>query len=431
MFLRLLRQSFRRGYARKALMAVTVAMTATLVTALIALSVDVGDKMTVEMKSYGSNIRVTPRTETMPLVIDGRDYNPLKGRDDLDEADLPRVMDIFWRNNIVGMAPRLTLAVETEDGASVTLIGTWFEHPLPLPDDAGYRTGVRAINPFWQVEGRWPDESAAREVLAGQALARRLGIMTGDSLRLADPARPQAPPLVVSVSGILATGGEEDQALVAPLALAQQMAERPGRFQSLDVSALTVPENELSRKAGRDMDELSREEYDLWYCTAYVSAIAHQIEEVIPSVSARPIWQVASGEGEVIGRIQMLLVMVSAAAVAAAAVAVAALAGTTVKERAAEIGLMKALGAAEIEIHLLFMAEAAIIGAAGGLIGLAAGFAVAQGIGWSVFGTSVEVRPVIVPVVLAIAVATVLIGSIAPARTISRLLPVKVLHGRS
>lgn len=434
MFVRLLRQSFLEGHSRKALMTLTVALTATLVTALFALSIDVGDKMAMEMKSYGSNIRVTPKSETMPLVIDGIDYNPLKGRDHLNEADLPKIKDIFWRNNIVGLAPRfalsVTLAGQGGGGPETSLIGTYFDHPVPLPDDPGYRTGVRVINPFWGVEGAWPDETSADEVLAGQELARRAGLKPGDTLVLRDAAQPDAPPRNVTVSGILTTGGDEDRALVGPLALVQQMAGRPGQMQSVDVSALTVAENDLSRKASSGSDDLTPEEYDVWYCTAYVSAIAHQIEEAIPSVSARPIWQVASGEGAVIGRIQTLLLVVSIAAVAAAAMAVAALTGTTVSERAAEIGLMKALGAAPLEIHLLFMAEAAIIGVIGGLIGLLAGFAVAQGIGWSVFGIGVEVRPIIVPVVLVISVATVLIGSIPPARAIAGLLPVEVLHGR-
>ena len=39
------------------------------------------------------------------------------------------------------------------------------------------------------------------------------------------------------------------------------------------------------------------EEYDLWYCTAYVSSIAHQLEEAISGAEVRPVWQVAASEG--------------------------------------------------------------------------------------------------------------------------------------
>ncbi|MGI6246450.1 MAG: ABC transporter permease [Pseudochelatococcus sp.] len=442
MFLRMLRQSFAGNRKRKALAAVTVALSATLITTLFALSVDVGDKMASEMKAYGSNIRVTPRTENMPLIIGGRDFNPLRGRDFIDESALPALKDIFWRHNVVGFAPRLTLPVVVIGGArslEASLIGTYFDKNVPLPDDPGYRTGVRGINPFWHVEGAWPDDEAGAGitgVLIGGGLAGRLGARVGSELTLAEPAPQaasgvvQATSGIVKVTGILATGDVEDNALVAPLGFVQKLARRPGKLQSIDVSALTVAENDLSRKASRGAEALTPEEYDVWYCTAYVSSIAHQIEEAIPGVSARPIWQVAAGEGAVIGRIQSLLFVVSVAAIAAAAMAVAALTTTTITERAGEIGLMKALGAAPWQIYLLFIGEAVIVGLIGGLIGVAAGYLMAQGVGWSVFGAGVEVRAITVPVVLATSVLTVLVGALVSSREIASLLPVEVLHGR-
>ncbi|HEY0282003.1 MAG TPA: ABC transporter permease [Rhizomicrobium sp.] len=426
-------RSLFEGRQRKILAASTVALAATLITTLFALSVDVGDKMAQEMTAYGSNIRVTPKADAVPLLIGGVDYNPLKGRDYLDEQDLPKIKDIFWRNNIIGMAPRLDLPAIMQAGgqtARATLIGTYFDHIVPLPDDESYRTGVRRINRFWQVEGKWPDEASDRQVLAGHRLAARLNIGVGAVLSLRDAGKPGAPARAVTVSGLLTSGGEEDGALLAPLGLVQGMAGLAGRVQSVDVSALTVPENDLSRKARRGSDALTSEEYDTWYCTAYVSSIAHQIEEAVTDATARPIWQVAAGEGAVIDRIQMLLLVVSAAAIAAAAMCVSALMNTTVMERAREIGLMKALGAAPWEIHLLFIGEAAIVGLIGGAVGLAAGYGVAQAVGWSIFGSAVAVRPITIPVVLAISVITVLAGSILPARAIAALLPVEVLHGR-
>lgn len=436
MFLRMLRQSFAGNRKRKALAAATVALSAALITTLFALSVDVGDKMATEMKAYGSNIRVTPRTENMPLIIGGRDFNPLRGRDFISESDLPKLKDIFWRHAIVGFAARLTLPVVAGGAgaaAEVNLIGTYFDRNVPLPDDLAYRTGVRTVSPFWRVEGAWPDDAAEEGVvgvLIGGALAQRLGAGIGSELTLADPEARNATTGIVRVTGILVTGDVEDEALVAPLGFVQQLAGRPGKIQSIDVSALTVAENDLSRKASRGAEALTPEEYDIWYCTAYVSSIAHQIEEAIAGVSARPIWQVAAGEGAVIGRIQSLLAVVSVAAIIAAAMAVAALTTTTITERAAEIGLMKALGAAPWQIYLLFIGEAVIVGLIGGIAGVVAGYLMAQGVGWSVFGTGVEVRAITVPVVLATSVLTVLVGSLISSREIAALLPVEVLHGR-
>ena len=431
MFLRMLGRSFLEGRKRKVLAATTVALAAALVTTLLNLSVDVGDKMAREMKSYGSNINVTPKSQSIPLEIGGIDFNPLKDRDYLDETELPKIKDIFWRNNIVGLAPFLKTTVEIEGGRArpVSLVGTYFDKTMPIPDDETYRTGVTATHPFWTVDGDWPDEELSTDVLVGRALAERIGVTPGSILRVRqhDGAAGWTE---YAVAGLLTTGGPEDHAIVAPLAAVQALTGLAGKVQSVSVSALTVPENELSHKARRDTDSLSTAEYDVWYCTAYVSSIAHQIEESVINASARPVWQVAAGEGAVISKIQVLMLVVSLAAFVSAAMGVSSLMNTTVMERAREIGLMKALGAKEWEIHALFLCEAAIVGAVGGVVGFAIGTGLSQAVGWAVFGSDLSFHWIAVPVVVAVAVATALAGSIVPSRGIARLMPVEVLHGR-
>ncbi len=73
------------------------------------------------------------------------------------------------------------------------------------------------------------------------------------------------------VSGILSTGGAEDDQVVAPLALAQEILGRPGAVKRVYVSALTKPEDAFAR---RDPKSLSGAIYDRWYCTPYPQAIA-------------------------------------------------------------------------------------------------------------------------------------------------------------
>lgn len=429
MFLRMLQRSFLEGRRRKLLAGLTVALSAALITTLFALSVDVGDKMAHEMKSYGANIRVVPKSETIPLEIGGIDINPLKGRDFLEEKDLPLIKDIFWRNNITGLAPFLDTAVAVDGAkAPVALIGTWFDKRLTMPDDDWFRTGVTVTNGYWKVDGAWPeDEAALPSVLVGTALATTLGVAPGKTIRL---RRGDGDWREVPIAGVLTAGGPEDGAIVAPLALVQDLTGHAGKVRSVSVRALTVPENDLSRKAHHEPQALDAAEYDVWYCTAYVSTIAHQIEEAVPNASARPVWQVAASEGAVIGKIQLLMLVVTLAALLSAAMGVSSLMHTAVMERAREIGLMKALGAAEAEIHLLFLAEAATVGAGGGLIGCAAGSGLAQAVGLAVFGAPVGLHWIAVPVVVFVSVLTALIGSIVPSRAIARLAPVEVLHGR-
>ena len=110
MFFRILGRSFFEGRKRKILAMVTIALAGMLIMTLFGITVDVGDKMARELKTYGANIRVVPKTESLSLDAAGVDYNPLQDRAFLSEDDLPKIKDIFWRNNIIGLAPFLTTA---------------------------------------------------------------------------------------------------------------------------------------------------------------------------------------------------------------------------------------------------------------------------------------------------------------------------------
>lgn len=93
----------------------------------------------------------------------------------------------------------------------------------------------------------------------------------------------------IEIKGILKTGGAEENQIVMPLAT--QLTGLEGEVQSVRVSVLTVPENDLSRKARDNVEGIDAEEYDRWYCTAYVSSISHQLQEAVSGVLVRPIWQ--------------------------------------------------------------------------------------------------------------------------------------------
>ena len=175
-----------------------------------------------------------------------------------------------------------------------------------------------------------------------------------------------------------------------PLSAVQKLLGLEGKIQSVKVSALTVPENDLSRKARANTDALDAEEYDRWYCTAYVSSISHQLEEAISGAIVRPIWQVAASEGVVIGKIQLLLAVVTLAALIAAAMGIASLMSTGIIERSKEIGLMKALGAYQWQIALLFYCEAIISALIGGTLGCIAGWGLARFIGSALFWRATE-----------------------------------------
>ncbi|TNG95127.1 ABC transporter permease [Pasteurellaceae bacterium USgator11] len=445
MLLRMLLQSWKHGLRRKFLAIFTIFLAAGLVSALLAVSIDIGDKMAKELKSYGANILIEPAAQAALPQVDQERENLLLGQDFLDEKELPNIKDIFWGNNIVGFAPQLNAPFEliSHNGQTVqqdiSVLGTFFDYPIGIPDDPDYHTGQKIISPYWQVEGQWADDSDksavempafATQALVGRQLAANANIHIGDRLQLMPFSDKPTALLQVTVSGILSSGGNEENQLVVPLQAVQNSLNLHGKVQSVKVSALTVPENDLSRKARENLETLDAEEYDRWYCTAYVSSIAHQLEEAVSGAVVRPIWQVAASEGVVIEKIQLLLAVVTLAALLASAMGIASLMTSNIIERSKEIGLMKALGADQTEINLLFYSEAALSGILGGLLGCLAGWGLSGIIGDALFGQPLSFAWIVVPCVLFLSVLIALIGTWFPAHRITKLYPIEVLYGR-
>jgi putative ABC transport system permease protein len=125
----------------------------------------------------------------------------------------------------------------------------------------------------------------------------------------------------------------------------------------------------------------------------------------------------------------LLLWIVTIAALVAAGLAVAATSATTVLERRAEVGVMKALGATNALVAGIFLAEQLMLAIAGGLLGFACGVGLARTLGKSVFGTPAPLRMVLLPIVLGIAAMVAIAGSLIPLRRAARFDPAPILRG--
>jgi putative ABC transport system permease protein len=232
----------------------------------------------------------------------------------------------------------------------------------------------------------------------------------------------------LTISGILSTGGAEDDEVVAPLALAQNLLGKPGAVRRIYVSALTKPEDDFAR---RDPKTMTPEMFERWNCSPYVQSIAYQLQGAIPHSHADQIRQVAQNEGTVLSRIKGLMLLVTLAALFASALAVSAAMATTIFERRAEVGLMKALGAGSFAVAALFFAEALLLAVIGGIAGFAAGSLLARQIGRSIFNSQISIEPVLFPIILAIAVFVTFAGSAAAIRRAVKFDPVFALRGEA
>lgn len=429
MFWRMLKKSFSKGLKGKLLAVVTIAFGASLASSMLNISLDIGDKVNRELKTYGANILVEPRVETVPLNIGGVEYNPLQGQSFLEEASLSSLKTIFWANNILSFTPYLEQPATTENQDTV-LVGTWFNKEITTPAGEKVVTGAASLKAWWKVNGQWTEDSSENQAMVGTELANKAGIKPGDNVKVLVKTPSGSKEQALKVTGVFDSGSGDDRKVFVPLALIQKLQGTTGKVSKVEVSALTTPENELARRAAKDPKALNSEEYERWYCTAYVGAITYQIEEILPGVRANAIRQVAESEGLILGKIQLLMLLLTAAALLSAALGISSLMTTKVLERSKEIGLLKALGAEGWQVSALFVAESVISGIIGGVLGYLMGLGFAQIIGQAVFGSGLSIKIMVLPIVLTLSVGVALLGSLSAIRMLVNLRPAEVLHGR-
>ncbi len=428
MFARLVRESFVRNPRRKVLTAAALVVGMAVATSTLTIALEVGDRLAREFRSLGANLLVTPQADTLPVEIGGVDYRPVDEGAYLKEADLGKLKMIFWRHNILGFTPFLDVPafVGANRPVNTTVIGTWYEHEVPVPDGTTFKTGLSSTHPSWKIQGRW-FRDGANEAVIGASLAARdpeaLAIGKNIQVRHTEAASDAS---TLVVTGVVSTGGAEDNAILVPLSFAQQFAGHSGQFRQLFVSALTKPADAFSE---RDPLKMTPTEYDRWFCSPYISSISSQIKTAFPDTDVRTIRRVADTEGRILSHVGTLLWIVTLAALGAAALAVAATSAATVLERRSEIGVMKALGATNALVTSIFLAEQLMLAIAGGAIGFVVGAALARSLGASVFGTPAAPRLILLPVVLGLAAIVAFAGSLIPLRRAAHFDPAPILRG--
>ena len=434
MFARLITDSFTRRPRRKMLTVAALALGMAVVTAALSVALDVGDRLAAEFTSLGANLVVTPQADSLPLEIGGVDYRPANSGAYLPESDLPKIKSVFWHNNIIAFAPILEseryygffeprkLVSETQP-RKIRFIGTWINHKIALPDGSSFATGIDTTNPWWNVEGRWFSEDS-QECVIGKRIAERLNIQIGDRLVVDNGDKKAAP--VVKVVGIVSTGDSEDDTVLLPLSLVQQLSSKLGLYRKLYVLALTKPEDAF---AHRDPKTMGQKDFERWSCTPYVSSIAYSIQEVLPGSDVRVIHRVADSEGQILTRVRSLLWLVTLAALLAAALAVGASSAASVIERRSELALMKALGAGSGMVGFLLAAEQLLLAFVGGTLGYAIGYILARIVGIKIFGIPPLPSFLVLAVVLTLAVLVTLLGSALPLRRATRCEPAPILRG--
>ena len=457
--IRMVARSLVRQIKKRVLIAIVVCLSACVSVAMLSVVYDVGDKINAELSSYGSNIIVQPKSnavvndlyvsrtksgysnsQTLQTSQTLADAESQESTAFLKESDAAKIKMIFWAFNITNFAPKLTIyanlkanlkansSAESAKSANsvVPIVGTWFNRKLALASGETTVVGVQGMRSWWKMlEGRFPRDFK-HEAAVGTNLAKSHNLKVGQRIKLTRSGRQ----ISLKIVGIYDSGDSDNNAIYADSSQAQRIANKPNMVEAIEVKALTTPENDLARKAAKNPAALSQEEWETWYCTAYPSSITYQIEEVIPDAVAKQVRQVSAMQGSVLNKTRAVMVLMTALSLVAAAVAVANLMAAAISERSGELALLKALGARDGAVARLMLMETAVIACAGALIGMIAGFGVAQVIGFSVFGSAISLRPMVFVLVFVLLAITVLAAAGSSIRSILHVRPAEVLHGR-
>ena len=427
MFWRMVFRALGRQKKKMLMIAFTIALGSSLATAMLNVMFDVGDKVNQELKTYGANIRVVPQSESLLTEEFGFDDNISQF---LKEEELGKIKTIFWAFNIVDFAPYFESSAYLKDGEKVSVSGTWFKKHLELPTGETLDTGMTAMKTWWSVQGSWLDDGDDTGAMVGSAFSKRNGISVGDTISLFRKAEGKQRGQTWIVKGIFDSGSDEDEKVYITIKSAQKLFEKPGLVTSIEVSALTTPDNDLARRAAQDPSSLNRNDWDTWYCTAYVSSICYQIQEVISNSCAKAVRQVAESEGAILNKTQLLMLLITILSLIGSALGISNLVTASVMERAQEIGLLKAIGAHDAPISILVLTEILITAILGGIIGYFAGLGFAQIIGKSVFDSAINIKATVIPLVAILIFVVTMAGSVPSIKLLLSLKPAEVLHGR-
>ncbi|MDR2504285.1 MAG: ABC transporter permease [Deltaproteobacteria bacterium] len=363
--------SLVRRRSRMAAALLGIAIGAAVLLGMVTLCYDIPKQMSKEFRSYGAN---------MVLVS--------SGRESMNLDDAAKAVRHFPEGALVGMTPFRYIPVR-HNMLPYTAVGTDFD-------------AVKKTSPYWRVSGEWPAKE--NEALVGADIAEYARISPGRTLaidgRNSKHAKFEAN---ITITGIVKTGGVEDGFIFMRLPDMEAMTEEKGLADVAEISC-SAGEKELQD-------------------------IAAVVRTDVPSLEARLVKRVIQSEAAVLGKLEMLLYLVTLVVLVLTMICVATTMMTVIMERRREIGLKKALGAEDRRIAKEFFAEGVILGLVGGLCGAICGLLFAQFVSASVFDRSVAVEFYLIPAAIAVSVLVTVAACLLPVRRAVEIEPALVLRG--
>jgi putative ABC transport system permease protein len=393
MFWRILRRLFGANPGRLFVMLLALGAGAAVTAALLNLQVDAKRRLTKEFRVFGANIVVTPSGQT----------NLRENSAMLQEQNVARAIRDVGYPSVVS-APFLYFVTSIQKGGDslvperrtqlqVVGAGTQLDAPLHI------------LIPGWVAGPLWvwdeSDEAMKKgHCVLGVKVAQQMHLHDGDAVELFYGDRAER----LKNIRIISTGGNEDNQVFIELRTAQQLTRLDGRASLVEISYPGTPQE----------------------ITRFQSALAAKL----PEAEVKPIRQFTEGEAKIYSRISGLLTATVGIVLLLTGLCVMAAMTNVAMERKMDVGLMKAIGGSMRRVLRLFLAEAALLGLAGGMIGAASGIFLSIGLGKAVFGVAARPRLIVYPVAVALTVIVAILSAF-PLRRLASIRPASVFRGEA
>jgi putative ABC transport system permease protein len=386
MFWRVLRRSVFANRGRLFVILLALGAGAAVTAALLNLQIDAGRRITTEFRSFGSNVVISPQ---------GNGDSPKF----LEESLFEKVPNEYTAGEIAKaefLYGIVNVSLQTPDGRN------------SKPSDAlhviiaGYaHSGVRPKDvlpsALIDVDSQWKSLSSMH-CPVGHNVATALGIIQNESIEMRSGYRRAGCSAIV----LPASGAPEDNQIFFYLPDTQDLLGQPHRISLIQLS---VPG-----------------------ASTQIEKFIAEMQPTLGDAEGHPVRQFTEGEARLYGKISGILTATVAVVLVLTALCVMAAMTNIAAERKNDVGLMKAIGGSVRRVLRIFLAEAALLGLAAGLIGAAAGIVLSIGLGKAVFGVAAQPRLIVYPVSVALTVIVAILAAY-PLRRLVHIRPASVFRG--
>jgi putative ABC transport system permease protein len=385
MFWRIMHRLLSANRGRLFVILLALGAGAAITAALLNLQVDAKRRLTTEFRAFGPNVVIVPRGDDAPVA------QPRT----MPESVIQKVPRLNEGNQVVSIGWLYLIANATRQASKMGALGA--SVPVVL---AGHTGSVQQdmLDPGSNAAQRLTDGLPYCNV--GVKVASALNVHEGDKLTLRNGSVEE----VCSIWHVLQYGGQQDNQISVHIGTAQRLAQLPGQIGLIEVVIPGTPQS-IER---------------------FIGGLRQRFDEA----EVRPIRQFTEGEAKIYNRISGILSATVALVLVLTGLCVMAAMTNVAMERRNDVGLMKAIGGATRRVLRLFLAEAALLGLTGGILGAAVGILLSMWLGKAVFGVAARPRLIVYPVAVALTIIVAIAGAY-PLRRLANIRPAAVFRGEA